>query len=296
MKIGLWSDSHNFPNLVLMKLSAYHQERGDRVEMLNHLNTYDLVYCSKTFDFTPDADDRAIINADQVIKSGTGYGDLTSRCPYEIEHSRPDYSLFPQFKNTAYGFLTRGCPRGCKFCVVSQKEGRFSHGVSDLDEFWSGEKNIKLLDPNLLASRDHEIFLKQLSDSRAWVDFTQGLDIRFVTPDNISFLNSIKIKSVHFAWDNPNEDLSQQFSFFVKHTKMSKHRRPCAYVLTNFNSTHEQDLYRIYKLKEIGVDPYVMVFNKETAPRETRLLQRWVNNRIIFNSVDKFEDYDWRVG
>ncbi len=63
------------------------------------------------------------------------------------------------------------------------------------------------------------------------------------------------------------------------------------YVLTNYNTTHEQDLYRVVTLRNMGFDPYVMIFNKPEAPEITRHLQRWVNNKWIFNTVDKFEDY-----
>lgn len=125
MKIGLWSDSHNFPNIAVMKISAYHKARGDWVELLNHLNTYDSVYCSKVFDFTADPEDTAIINADKIQRAGTGYHDYKTQLPHEIEHIYPDYGLYPQFEQ-AYGYLTRGCPRSCPFCIVSQKEGRHS--------------------------------------------------------------------------------------------------------------------------------------------------------------------------
>ena len=95
-----------------------------------------------------------------------------------MEHSYPDYSIYPQFSDTAYGFLSRGCPRRCGFCLISDKEGNRSVQVADLSEFWDGQKEIKLMDANLLACPDHEKLIWQLAESRAWVDFTQGLDIR----------------------------------------------------------------------------------------------------------------------
>ena len=122
------------------------------------------------------------------------------------------------FLGTAYGFLSRGCPRNCGFCIVSGKEGRRSVKVADLSEFWRGEDEIKLLDPNLLACPDHEALLEQLAASRALVDFTQGLDIRLTNPDNIALLNKVRTKAVHFAWDNPEEDLTEHFRRFVAHT------------------------------------------------------------------------------
>ncbi len=149
MKIGLLDvDGHKFPNLALMKISAWHKKLGDDVEMFFPFNHYDRVYMSKVFTFTPDFN--TCINADEVIKGGTGY-DLKNKLPEEIESIYPDYSLHG-IKNTAYGFLTRGCPRGCEFCIVGEKEGKCSHKVADLKNFWNGQKEVKLLDPNLLAA------------------------------------------------------------------------------------------------------------------------------------------------
>jgi len=272
-----------------MKLSAYHKAKGDKVELLDHLNTYDLVYCSKVFDFTADAEDGAIIRADKIIRAGSGYHNYTDNLPPEIEHLYPDYGLYPQYKE-AYGYLTRGCPRGCSFCIVADKEGRKSVHVADLSEFWRGQKEIKLLDPNLLACKDHERILKQLADCGAWIDITQGFDIRFVTPENMPLINKIKVKMLHFAWDNPKDDLTKQFEFFKAHTVLDWHKLR-VYVLVNFNSTHEQDLYRIYRLRELGFDPFVMIFDKLHASKQVKQLARWVDNKWIFRSCAKFEDY-----
>lgn len=200
MKIGLIDvDSHNFPNLALMKLSAYHKAQGDDVEWWNGFVYYDRVYQSKVFDETYTEDMDFCIMADEVIKGGTGY-DLDNKLPYEIEHMCPDYSLYG-IEDTAYGFLTRGCPRACPFCIVASKEGRKSQKVADLDEFYRGQKNIELLDPNLLACKDHEELLKQVIESKAWVNFNQGLDARCLTKDNVELINKVKVKGIHFAWD-----------------------------------------------------------------------------------------------
>lgn len=301
-KIGLWTDSHNFPSLPLMKLSAYHKAMGDEVEMYMPINQYDLVYASKAFSFTDDIDTNSVIQADEVKKGGTGYcinvkngrevfdNSKNSSLPREIEHIYPDYALYPQYKY-AVGFLTRGCPRNCGFCVVGEKEGLCSKQVADLDEFWRGQKEIKLLDPNILACENNESLLKQLAESKARVDFTQGIDIRLTNPDNIELLNKIKVTMLHFAWDNPKQDLTKYFRRFSEHTKIKSDRNKVVYVLTNYNSTLEEDLYRIYKLRELGYSPYVMIYQKENAPREIRRLQRWVNCRWIFHSVERFEDY-----
>ena len=292
IRIGLIDvDSHNFPNLCLMKLSAYHKARGHQVCFWNPLFYFDVVYKSRVFTDTYSKDSITVRNAGQVIKGGTGYGpgpDL----PDEIEHSYPDYSLYPQYSETAYGFLSRGCPRGCGFCIVGGKEGRKSRKVADLSEFWRGQREIKLMDANLLACPDHEKLLLQLAKSRALVDFSQGLDIRLITRDNVALLNQVRTKTVHFAWDNPDEDLTRYFRQFLEWTSIKNPRLRRVYLLTNYGSTHEQDLYRVETLRQMGFDPYVMIYEKPTAPPITRHLQRWVNNKRLFYAIPSFSDYE----
>lgn len=301
-KIGLWSDCHNFPSLPLMKLAAYHKSIGDTIQMYSPFDQYDLVYSSKTFSFTPDIDDEYAVRSDELIKGGTGYcitieggkeifdNSKNNPLPDKIEHIYPYYELYPEY-DYAVGFLTRGCPRGCGFCVVGSKEGRRSHQVAELSEFWRGQKRLELLDPNILACKDHEKLLKQLSESGARINFNQGLDIRLTNPDNIQLLNSIKTDMLHFAWDNPREDLTEYFKRFNEHTAIKNCRRKTVYVLTNYGSTIEEDLYRIYTLRDLGFTPYVMLYRKDTASRRLRRLQRWCNNRFVFRSVHDFEDY-----
>ena len=292
MKVGLIDvDGHNFPNLALMKISKWHKRQGDTVEWCFPLDHYDIVYQSKVFDDTYSPDIDWIPNADKVIKGGTGYG-LDNTLPYEIEHIYPDYSIYPEFtKDTAYGFLTRGCPRHCDFCIVGDKEGLRSTKVADLSEFWRGQKNIVLLDPNLLACKDRMELLDQLIKSKAVVDFSQGLDIRLANEAVADKLNKIRVKRLHFAWDNADQDLTPYFKRFTEAYNRKSSSGKVVYVLTNFNSTMEQNLYRIYTLRDLGYDPYVMVYDKPNAPKEIKDLQRWVNNRFIFRKCDKFEDY-----
>lgn len=293
MKVGLIDvDGHNFPNLALMKISAWHKKQGDDVEWCFPMSHYDIVYQSKVFDDTYSPDIEWIPQADKIIKGGTGYG-LDNTLPYEIEHIYPDYHIYPDLtKGKAYGFLTRGCPRGCKFCIVASKEGRRSYKVADLKEFWKGQKNIVLLDPNILACREHPELLRQLIRSKACVDFNQGLDIRLTNEENIALLNEVKVKEIHFAWDNAEDDLKPYFERYKALAKHKPHGRyGTVYCLTNFGSTMEENLYRIYTLRDLGYDPYVMIYDKPNAPKEIKDLQRWVNNKFVFRSCEKFEDY-----
>lgn len=274
-----------------MKLSAYHKNRGDSVEWHDGRKHYNLVYMSRVFTDSYSKDYTGTIHADQIIQGGTGYG-LSNKLPEEIEHTYPDYSIYPQFAGIAYGFLSRGCPRGCGFCIVGEKEGLRSVQVAELTEFWHGEKEIKLLDANLLACPEWEQLLLQLSKSGASVDFTQGLDVRLITPEKVMALNRVKTKMLHFAWDNPEDDLRPYFKRFAELTAVNDCRKRRVYVLTNYGSTHEQDLYRIYTLRELGYDPYVMVYEKFTASPITRKLQQWVNNKWFFRAVPNFKDFD----
>jgi len=289
MKIGLIDvDGHNFPNLALMKISNYHKIKGDSVEFVNLFDKYDLVYQSKVFTFTPDYE--YIPQADAVVIGGTGY-DLDNKIKSEIESCCPDYSLY-NIKNVAYGFLTRGCPCNCKFCIVAKKEGLKSYKVADLKEFWRGQKEIKLLDPNLLACKDSLELLKQLVDSKAYIDITQGLDARLLTDEKTNLIKQLKIKMLHFAWDGMKHSdlIIKNLESFQKQTGIN-YRKAKVYVLVNFNTTLEEDLYRIYKLKELGYDPYVMIFEKWNASKTIKRMARWVNNKWIWRSCEKFEDY-----
>lgn len=292
MNVGLIDvDGHNFPSLALMKISAWHKAQSDNVEMWFGLKSYDRVYMAKVFDETYSQDIPYAINAKEVICGGTGYG-LENKLPDEIEHMMPDYSLYG-IADTAYGFLTRGCPNACPFCIVSEKEGRKSVKVADLSEWWAGQKEIMLLDPNTLACRDHIDLLNQLAESGAWVDFTQGVDARLLTEDNIHALNGVKTKMIHFAWDlmKNSDAVLKGLNLYLEQGKIKDERKRRVYVLTNFNTTMEEDLYRIYHLREIGYGPYVMVYDKPNAPKETRRLQRWVNNKRIWRTCARFEDY-----
>lgn len=304
MRIGLIDvDSSRFPNLPLMKLSAWHKAQGDGVEWYNAFDDrYDVVYMSKVFSTTPDHLDH--INADKVIRGGSGYAirliegkevydtAIDKPLPYKVEHIYPDYSLYG-IADTAYGFMTRGCPRGCSFCHVATKEGKMSVKVADLSEFWKGQKNIVLCNPNILACRGWSGLLEQLADSNAWIDFNQGLDIRLMTEEKAKALAKVKIKEIHFAWDRyeDKDKVLPKLELFANYSNKPHSHNAIVYTLVNYDTTFEQDLERIYTLRKMGYWAYVMIYNKANCEHKYIDLQRWVNNRFIFAKCERFEDY-----
>lgn len=326
MRIGLIDVDNNerlhdcFPNLCLMKLSAWHKSQGDSVEWYQPMFSghMDRVYMSKVFSFSPNYE--YFIDADEIIRGGSGYAiklidgrevyEKDQDLPKEIEHIMPDYSIYfndsvdfengkltklgIQHRETAYGFMSRGCPRGCDFCHVKSKEGLCSIKVADLEEFWNGQKIIELCDPNTLACKDWEDILTQLIESRAKVNFNQGLDIRMMTEKKAQMINDIRIEAIHFAWDRweDKDIILPKFEKFREISNVNPHNLQ-VYVLCNYNTTHEQDLYRVEWLKSHGYAPYITIYNKTSLPQGhiTRKLQRYVNMRACFWSIDSFEQY-----
>lgn len=307
MKIGLIDvDGHGFPNIPLMKLSAYHKSIGDHVEWYQPLFSghMDKVYLSKVFSFTPDYE--YFIDADAIERGGTGYAihlengkevydkSKDKSLPDEIEHIYPDYSIYPELtKDCSFGFLTRGCPRGCGFCHVKAKEGKCSYKVANLSEFWRGQKRIVLCDPNILACKDHMELLQQLVDSNAQVEFNQGLDIRLINDRNLELLQKIKLTNIHFAFDRwqDKDIIEPRLRKFVYQTGYNKDKgKVMCYILCNYDTTLEQDIYRIQLCRELKISPYPMIYDKEHADPVYRRLQRWCNN-FIFWKVEKFEQY-----
>lgn len=311
MKIGLIDvDGHNFPNLPLMKISAWHKQQGDQVSFADSESCCDKIYMSKVF--TESKEPEYTIKCSDIVRGGSGYG-LDNKLPYEIEHTCPDYGLYPQY-DFALGMLTRGCPR-CNhtFCITPIKDGCKSVKTADLSEFWAGQNKILLLDQNILACKDRVDLLRQLQESKAEIEFNGGMDIRFINDEIIQELRKIKVKDYHFAWDDPKESLESKF-MLVKESGIKNPNQIGVYVLTNFWSSIEEDLHRIYTLRSMGFMPYVMIYDKQLFVdsrgrwlpdvankftqnelihfKVTQHLQRWCNNRKLIKSVSNFNEYE----
>jgi hypothetical protein len=298
MNVGLIDvDGTSFPNLVLMKLSAWYKSQGHDTFLLkpddilkgeNLFTPYDKLVGACVF--TKNAGTARTLQSMGADIGGIGV-DNKRVLPDEIEHIYPDYSLYG-IKDTAYGFLSRGCPRGCPFCIVAGKEGKQSRKVADLSEWWRGQREIKLCDPNLLACPERDDLLEQLANSKARVDVNQGFDARLLTKDVIEKMNKVNISVLHFAWDNPKDTIVQEkLALYSELGKVQGVRYKKVYCLTNYWSTFEEDLHRVYWLRDNGYDPYVMIYDKPNAPRWLRRMQRWVNNKFVFRKCERFEDY-----
>lgn len=286
MRVALIQVDGTQPNLALMKLSAWHKAQGDGVDVSPVPGVhYDRAYKAKVFDFSPEYPYR--IHADEIVQGGTGY-DLTTVLPEEVEAICPDYDAF--HVDHAVGYTTRGCVRKCPFCVVPAKEGLI-YRVADLSNFWRGQERVQLLDNNLTASpKDFEQTCLQLIDAKVRTDFSQGLDLRLITVEQARMLRQVRLwKQIHFAWDNIGEEREILAGLArLKEAGLAYHKI-MLYVLIGFDSTPEEDLYRVETLRGLGVDPFVMPFLK-SDPYQRRFA-RYVNMKAVFKTV-KWSEYN----
>ena len=291
MKIGLIDvDGHHFPNTALMKIAGYHRAKGDDVMMVFPFEHYDRVYMSKVFTFTPDY--TTAIDADEIIKGGTGY-DIKSRLPEEIDNwTKPSYSHY--IVDFSIQFYSRGCIRRCPFCLVHDKEGDI-HPVTPMELNPNG-KWIEVLDNNFFANPEWREAIKHLKKQGQPVNF-HGVDIRIMDAEQAEALNSLRLKrNIHIAWDLPQLDLTDKLKEAVKIIK--PYKLTC-YVLVGFNSTPEQDLHRVRTLKSLGITPFVQPYrdyeNKTQPSQYAKDFARWANRVELLKTCD-FTDFEPRKG
>lgn len=294
MKIGLIDvDGHNFPNFALMKISAWHKSHGNEVHWYNPMFTghCDRVYMSKVFTFSSDYEFH--VDADEIIRGGTGY-DIKSVLPQEIEDSTlMDYSIYPQYPFSVV-FLSRGCIRDCPFCLVREKEG-YIKPVTPVDLNPNG-KWIEVLDNNFFANPNWHEAVEWIMRSKQKVKL-HGVDIRIMNEEQAAALKMMKhYRQPHIAWDLPKLDLQPQLETFARYVRSSS---ITCYVLIGFNSTIEQDLHRVRVLKKMRYTPFVQAYRDFENKRQRTWYEvdfaRWANNRFFLNSCD-FVDFEPRKG
>ena len=276
------------PNLALMRASTYHKQRGDDVKLGYDplLDSPDLCYASKIFDFTPEPEYMPYC---ETFKGGTGY-DVSSKMPLDdYDRIMPDYSLYPEC-GYAIGRFTRGCPNRCPWCVVPKMDGNEVRHVADLGDFWAGQDTVRVLDDNIMADPDE--FCRdcgQLRDAGVYVIW-EALDIRLVTDETAEALAGLKYaKRLHFAWDGHSQDDAVPRGIEILRRHGMKPWRLVFYVLVGFNTDRAYDMHRITALKDMGANPFVMPFDKNDPYQHH--LARWCNNKIVFASTD-FEHYE----
>ena len=288
MLIGLHdSDKTNFPNLALMKISAFHKAQGNRVEWWNPLLKYDKVYSSKVFTFTPEC----AYLPDDTIKGGTGYGKF-DELPPEVDTMRPDYSIYPNC-NYAIGFLTRGCIRKCPWCIVPKKEGGIKPYSTWKDIQRSNSRDIVFLDNNVLACEYALEQIKSMVGEDVRIDFNQGLDARLIDSDIACLLSRLKwIRFIRMSADTDSMlDVVLNAVERLAHYGVKPYR-VFVYVLVQDIESAER---RVIRLREAGANPFAQPYRDFTTNAEPtkaqRMFARWVNQKAVFKSVKTFADY-----
>ena len=289
MKIGLIDIDGKIPNLALMKLSAYHKAQGDDVEltMPPMAVNYDKVYVSKIFTWT---DMPAMMG--NIEEGGTGI-DLKAKIPDETEALCPDYSLYPGV-DYSFGFLTRGCPNNCPWCIVPEKEGNI-HPAADITDFLQ-HKQAVLLDNNVLA---HEHGIKQIEKIIKLgirVDFNQGLDARLIDDATARLLAKVKwYKQIRLACDSPAMMGPVEKAVKLLRKYGATPKRYLCYMLVRDDLREANE--RAEFLKSLNVVPFAQPYrDREGKPptKEQADFARWVNVRKIFWKVS-FENYRGRA-
>lgn len=293
MNIGILAVDSNFPNLALMKISAYHKARGDQVEWYNPLCKYDKVYAAKVFTFTPDYN--YYINANQIEKGGTGY-DIEKVLPIEVDRLQPDYSIYNIDSNLSYGFLTRGCPNRCKWCVVPKKEGKISPYM-DIEEITAGRKKAILMDNNILASNYGLQQIEKIIKLGIKVDFNQGLDARLITDEIARLLAKVKwIKRIRFGCDTPGQiaEVERASALIDKYGYKGEYFLYC--ILMDFEESFARVNY--WKSKSRRFLPHCQPFRDlnnphQIIPQWQKDMAHWADRKEIYMSCD-FKDFSPR--
>ncbi len=270
------------PNLAVMRLATYWRRQGAEVSFPYDGRGADKLYASVIFSRNRDRALQLVEKGAEI--GGTGW-DPHKALPPEVEACPPDYSLYPDV-DYAIGFTSRGCIRRCPFCVVPKKEGPIQSVATIPDLVRPGSNFLVLLDNNFLANTERDARLAEIEKLDLTVNFTQGLDIRLVDAEVAERLARIKTsnlrrtkRTIYFAFDDPS--LEPTVRRGVTHLVAAgiAPSRLMFYVLVGYNTSFEEDMHRFRVLRDLGVDPYVMLYN-DHGPPTLRHFERWVNARV----------------
>jgi predicted RNA-binding protein YlxR (DUF448 family) len=315
---------HRFPNLACMKLSAWYKSQGAQVELktdYTNLNQFDKVTISKVFEDTPI--DENLLHLPNVEYGGTGFFfDEAPPLPDYIEHIMPDYHLYDEWVNSktndnnksqefciytdfSIGFTTRGCFRGCWFCVNKNCKQSVKH--SPVCEFFdSTRKKILLLDDNVFACKDWKTIFRELQGTHRPFQYKQGLDERLLTKEKCEVLfNQSKWTGDYiFAFDNYlDKDLiknklqiirdvykgNTNIKFYVFCAGKNPDRKYSDFWLQDIEEVFE----RIKILMAYQCIPYVMRFKDYVLSPYRGIyitLARWCNQPSMFKK-NSFRQY-----
>lgn len=318
--IGLIDIDGKLPNLALMKISSYYKSLGEEVEFVRpdaKKSDYEKVFASTIFTKSADECEKLLQYwEDKIEIGGTGYGDITKRLPEEIEKMKPDYDLYtaeiiyPKIKgimtqkrkmekaqeivNSSMGFTSRGCIRNCPFCFVPKKEGCFRQ-ESEIKDLINPRSNILILHDNNFTADPYCIDkCNEIRERNLIVDINQGCDVRLMTDEIAASLKSIKhLRSIHYAWDLMcyEQKVIEGIKTISKYIPASRHM---CFVLVGFNTTFEEDMYRVKRLESLGVRPYIMRYNERRDDIRLNHFARWIN-AFIYKAVPNFDEYEpWK--
>lgn len=275
----------SFPNYALMKISAYHKSIGDDVSWWNPLESYDKVYSSKVFDFTPE---NQYLPAD-TIKGGTGYN-IHSVLPDEIEAMFPDYSIYPEC-DYAIGYITRGCPNKCRWCVVPEKEGDIKPYRAWQELVRPDSNKLILMDNNILACEYGISQLESLADSGYKIDLNQGMDARLVDDRIAYILSRLKwIRFIRFSCDTTAQISAIKNAAGLLINYGIKPYRLFIYLLVTKDI--ENATYRVEQLKKIkGITLYAQAERNERMGIVPNKQQLEFSQRYIYSGV--FRNETW---
>lgn len=309
--IGLIDVDSKIPNLALMKISSYYKGLGEQVEFHRHDQKYEKIFASSVFSKSKDACLKLKHQYGDLIEiGGTGWS-LEKNLDDEVEKQKPDYDLYTAdmiYKNikgistkerrlkkaetlinAGIGFTSRGCIRNCGFCVVPEKEGCFKQ-VAEIKDLLNPRSSVLILNDNNLTADPYCIDkLHEIRDRKLVVDINQGCDVRLMNEDIAKALSEVKhLRSIHYAWDlmGFEDQVMDGIKVLLKYMKAWRHM---CFMLVGFNTTFEEDMYRLRKLEEMKITPHVMVFN-DKPDIKLKHFERWVNAHIF--KACSWEEYE----